>query len=105
MTLTMDPIDICAPRQSPVVIPFVHQVRAPNFELSRDELSQISLTIQLYASISTGVYLYTLITCSICSLIAPGQRTAPKTGICLTRCTQMRFTLPFPNSVLKVKVK
>lgn len=69
-TLTMDPIDICAPRQSPVVIPFVHQVRAANFELSRDELSQISLMIQLYASVSTGVYPCTLISCATCSLIA-----------------------------------
>src|SRR5258706_4853317 len=70
-TLTMDPIDACAPRQSPFVIALVHQVRALNFEFSRDELSQTSLMIQLYTSVSTEVYPHTLSTCATCCLIAP----------------------------------
>jgi hypothetical protein len=58
----MDTIDICAPIQSPFVILFVHQVRALNFEFSHDELSQTSLIIRLYTSVSTELSPYTLIT-------------------------------------------
>ena len=49
-TLTMDPIDVCAPRQSRIAITFVHQARALGFEFSRNELSRLndSNCIQVY---------------------------------------------------------
>lgn len=74
-TLTMDPIEICTPIQSPIVIPFVYQVCALIFKFSRDELSQTSLIIQLYTN---ELYPYTLLTCATFCLTALWQRMPPK---------------------------
>ena len=72
-TLTMNPIDVCTPRQSLIANTFVHQARALDFEFSRNELSRTSLMIQSYTGVSTEVYPYTLSTCATNYLIAPGS--------------------------------
>ena len=72
-TLNMDPIDICAPIQSLIAITFVRQVRVLDFEFSYNELSRKNLMIQLYTSVSTEVYPYTLNIRATYCLLAPGS--------------------------------
>jgi hypothetical protein len=85
--LTMDPIDIYAPRQLPIRIPFVHQVRALIFEYSGDQLSQNSLIIQLYTSVFTEVYPCALTTCAMLPPTASAKWQTLEKGTSLTTYT------------------